>query len=160
METSPLPSDDLSELERRLSAWQPSTVGLASDSMLFAAGRASARGGKAWVAWPIVSGSLALAAVVLGVLLAAERTDRLALVRELHQGSHDSAPASIPVLVETPATEALAPDGYLALRRQWEKEPRDWAIESPGPDRAPKRPASPELPIPRAWQPGGPSEPL
>jgi len=160
METSPLPSDGLNELERRLTTWQPSTAGLASDAMLFAAGRASVRGGKACVAWPIVSGCLALAAVVLGVLLAGERTERLALVRELHQQPHDSASDSIPVLVETPATEALAPDGYLALRRQWEEGPRDWAIDPPGTNRAPKRPASPELPIPRAWQPGGPSEPL
>jgi hypothetical protein len=97
---------------------------------------------------------------VLGVALVAERTERLALLSELHQRPPESAPALVPVLVETPATEGPAPDGYLALRRQWEQHPSDWVTEPADTDRAPKRPAAPERPILRAWQPGGPSEPL
>src|SRR5260370_11387639 len=118
MEIPDLPADDLNELERRLSAWQPSTTGLAPDAMLFAAGRATARAGKAWLAWPVLSGGLALAAGVLGVWLAAERSERRALLRALQQRTPKAAPAYTPVPQETPATQAPAADSYLGLRRQ------------------------------------------
>ncbi len=49
-------SDDLKELEQRLATWSPAKDGLDPDAMLFAAGRASARHGKTWLAWPIASG--------------------------------------------------------------------------------------------------------
>jgi hypothetical protein len=160
METPPFSSDDLNEVERRLSAWQPSTAGLASDAMLFAAGQASAKRGRAWLAWPIISMSLTLVTVALGVALAAERTERLALVRELGQRPDGSPAALGPVVFETTATEAPAPDGYFALRRQWEQAPRDQEIGLPAPDRSSKTPVTPEQPILKAWQPGGPLEPL
>jgi hypothetical protein len=160
METPGLPADDLNELERRLSTWQPSTAGLAPEAMLFAAGRASVRGGKARLAWPVGSACLALAVVALGVWLAAERSQRRALLAALHQRPAEPAAAFPPVPDEKPTTEPPAPDSYLNLRREWERDSGSWAIRPAAPRRAPKRPASPERPILRAWQPGGPSEPL
>ena len=160
MDTTDFPAHDLNELERRLSQWRPSTTGLAVEAMLFAAGRASARGGKAWLAWPILSGCLALAILVLGFQLAAERSQRHALAQKLDQRRPDPAPAPAPVPNDTRATEAPAPDGYLGLRREWEKHSGNWAFRPAAPGRAPQRPASPEQPILRPWQPGGPPEPL
>jgi hypothetical protein len=155
MDAHSLPPDDLNEVERRLSAWQPSAAGISPDAMLFAAGRASARGGKAWLAWPVVSGCLALTTVALGVWLAAERSERLALLRALERRPPEPAPAA----VETPASEPPAPDSYLTLRRQWEQHPGDGAIR-PGPGQTPRHQAAPEVPILRAWQPKGPVDPL
>jgi hypothetical protein len=156
MDTPDLPTDDLNDLERRLAGWRPSTAGLAPDAMLFAAGRASAQRGKAWLAWPILSGCLALAAVILGVWLAAERSERRALLQALDQRPSQPAPAKVSVPNETRPTEPPAPDSYLSLRRAWEQHPSDWANRPVPPARAPKRPTSPERPIPRAWQPPGP----
>jgi len=153
MDTPDLPADDLNDLERRLAGWRPSTVGLAPDAMLFAAGRASAQRGKARLAWPILSGCLALAAGVLGVWLASERSERRALVRALEEQHPRPAPANVPAPNETRPTEPPAPESYLSLRRAWEQHPSDWANRPVPPVRAPKRPASPERPIPRAWQP-------
>src|SRR5437868_12025833 len=104
--------------------------------------------------------SLTLVTVALGVALVAERTERLALVRELGQRPDGSLTASSPVVVETTATETLAPDAYLALRRQWEQASRDQELGRPGPVRSLKASVSPERPILKAWQPGGPFEPL
>ena len=147
--------NDLNKLEQRLAAWEPASAGLDPEAMLSAAGRASARGVKAWLAWPILSGCLALAVLALGAWLAAERADRLRLLAELSHRPVETAPVSTPVPDETPTTEALAPDGYLALRREWELHPDD-ALRPAAPGQAPKRPASPEPSILRAWQPDGP----
>src|SRR5438445_38546 len=144
--------DDLTELERRLAAWKPAHDGLDHEAMLFAAGRASARPGGGWLAWPILSGSLALAAVALGVWLAAERSERLAPLRKLVE----PALASTPVV--TPMAEPLSPNSYLSLRREWEQQAGDWLNRSTA--AVPKGPAFPEPPILRAWQPDDPSDPL
>jgi hypothetical protein len=153
MDTNASRPDDLNPLEKRLAAWQPSTAGLAADAMLFAAGRASGR--KTWLAWPVVTACLALAAVALGAWLAAERSERLALLRELQQRPPEPALVSTPDPALTPAPEAPAPDGYLALRREWEQHSGNDAT-APAPGLAPRGPAYPEVPILRAWQPEGP----
>ncbi|HMF16429.1 MAG TPA: hypothetical protein VKE98_04445, partial [Gemmataceae bacterium] len=71
MDTLPS-SGDLNDLERRLSALQPSIAGLDGGNMLFAAGRDSVRPGIGRLVWPVLSGCLALAALVLGVGLLQE----------------------------------------------------------------------------------------
>src|SRR5438552_19059242 len=88
---SPHP-DNLKDLERRLAACAPATGGLDADAMLFAAGRASARRGAARFVWPALTASLAALVVVLGIRLANERSERLALVQRLRPES----PAVLP----------------------------------------------------------------
>jgi hypothetical protein len=152
-------SDDLKKLEARLANWKPAPEGLDPESMLFAAGRASARGGKAWVAWPITCGCLVLAVVGLGARLSAERSERLALLREIQQRSPEATLASTPVLDE----QALTPpgtDSYLVLRRELEQQSGEWMARSAEPGEVPKKSGTPEPAILRAWQPGGPPEPL
>lgn len=153
-------SDDLNEMERRLAGWSPTQEGLDPDAMLFAAGRASVRGGKSWIAWPIVSGTLALVTAALGTWLAAERSERLALLREIQQRYAEIAPISPPVKMQTSTPEKPAPGGYLVLRREWEQQPGDWLIKPSAQGEMPNRSALPESEILRAWQPHGPHEPL
>jgi hypothetical protein len=155
--------DDLRKLEQRLAGWKPTPEGLDLEAMLFAAGRASARHGKAWLAWPIACGCLALAVVVLGAGLATERSERLALLREIGAATAKQefrAPLSAGRgSDETPVTTPPGPDSYLVLRREWEERHGDWA-NRPGPSGRESKPASPQPTILRAWQPGGPPEPL
>src|SRR5207253_534507 len=116
MDTHTPRPDDLNDLEQRLSAWRPSAAGLDADAMLFAAGRASAR--RAWLAWPVISACTALLAAALGVWLAAERAERLALVQQIRQQARVPAPAPpVSAADEPPTEEAPAPDSYLAVRR-------------------------------------------
>jgi hypothetical protein len=152
MDAPDFPTDDLNELEQRLAAWRPSTTGLAPDAMLFAAGRASAGGGKAWLVWPLLSGCLALAAIVLGVWVAVERSERRALLQALDQRLPAPGPANSPGPEKTRPTGPPAPDSYLSLRREWEQLSGDWAIGPAAPGKTPRRPASAEKPILRAWQ--------
>ena len=156
--------DDLRKLEQRLAAWKPTPEGLDLEAMLFAAGRASARGGKAWFAWPIASGCLALAVVALGAWLMAERSERLALLREIGEVT-DKERLRAPLSGgrssdETPATIPLGPDSYLVLRREWEERPGDWANRPRPLGSESTQPTSSQPTILRAWRPGGPPEPL
>jgi hypothetical protein len=152
MDAPDFPTNDLNGLEQRLAAWRPATTGLAPEAMLFAAGRASARGGKTWPAWPILSGCLALVGVVLGVWLAVERSERRALLQALEQRPPAFAPGKVPIPEKTRRTRPPASDSYLSLRRQWEQVPGDWALKSPAPGKTRKRHGSPEKPMLRAWQ--------
>src|SRR5713226_4058012 len=117
--------DDLNEMEQRLAAWSPAKDGLDPDAMLFAAGRASARHSKTWLAWPIASGCLTIVAAALGAWLAVERSERLAILQEIHAQLAELAP----VPGDTPAPESLAATSYLVLRREWEQQPGDWSIK-------------------------------
>jgi len=109
----------MSDLERRLSEWRPSTAGLDADGVLFAAGRASVRPGWGRIAWPIVSGCLALLTATLGVGLSQERAARLELTARLHDPKPPvvTAPSPMPEPYEAPSTEPPAADSYLAARR-------------------------------------------
>ena len=133
--------------------WQPSGAGLTPDAMLFAAGRASARWGKLRLVWALATVCLALSVGVLGVWLASERSERLALLHEMKRRPAEPAPGTEPL----PTTETPAPDGYLALRRQWEEHPGEWTSQ-PGSGTSSKPSAAPERPILRAWQPNGPPD--
>ena len=83
------PPDDASDWERRLAGLAPAADGLDDAAMLFAAGRASARPGPARFFWPAL-------AVVLGVWLAAERSERLELARQLRAAPAALAPPPSP----------------------------------------------------------------
>jgi hypothetical protein len=151
--------EDLTNVERLLASWKPAPDGLDHEAMLFAAGRASARSGKSWVVWPTLAGCLALTAIVLGAWWSAERTQRLALLHELQSRAPSPAPVYNPTFDSAPPAEALAPNAYLALYHEWQKNPLDWPIAtvaSPGGSNAPAT----DLPIPKAWQPHGPPDPL
>jgi hypothetical protein len=122
--------EDLNELERRLSAWQPSSDALDADAVLFAAGRASMWPGPARFVWPALSALLTALAVVLGLSLVNERNERLDLARQLHERpivpavNPSPAPNSVPT--QSPGLEEPMPDGYLASRRALEKGLDAW----------------------------------
>jgi hypothetical protein len=109
MDTDRRPEDDLSGIERRLAAWQPATPDRGADTVLFAAGRASARGGRA--AWAIAA-SFAVAAVALGVWGSLERSARLELAQQLRK----PAPISTPSDVRPSPEERPPPGDYLTAR--------------------------------------------
>jgi hypothetical protein len=119
MDTLPSSSGDLNELERRLAEWRPSSAGLDTDRMLFAAGRNSVRPGWGRIAWPILSGCLALVASTLGLGLVHERTARLDLAAQLdkRQPAHVPPPADNMPQPEAPSPEPPAANSYLATRR-------------------------------------------
>lgn len=132
MDTHSHRPEDLNELERRLSAWQPSSAGLNADAVLFAAGRASVRPGPARIAWPAFTALLTVLAVVLGLWLAAERSERQALAFRLRERPPAPAvnpsppPAANAEPVESPTADEPAPDSYLASRRALEKGLDAW----------------------------------
>jgi hypothetical protein len=114
-----IPQDDLTDLERRLTALRPTAQALDRDRMLFEAGRASARGeGRAWV---LSAAASALMVVGLGVALARERSRALGLERDLIAAGE--VPAAPPIAVTAAPREPsppveVAPDSYLALSRR------------------------------------------
>ncbi|HTU93724.1 MAG TPA: hypothetical protein VMF69_26830 [Gemmataceae bacterium] len=124
--------EDLSALEHRLSAWQPNSAGLDADAVLFAAGRASVRPGPARFAWPALTALLTALSVVLGLWLADERSERLALARSLRTTSPapvvnpSSPPAANAAPPELSGPDELPPDSYLASRRALEKGLDAW----------------------------------
>jgi hypothetical protein len=156
MDAQPSPSDDMNDLESRLSAWRPSTASLDADGVLFAAGRASVRPGWGRIAWPVVSGCLALLAGVLGVALSQERAARVELAARLNEPRPSVAPApsSGPEPFETPSLDSPPADSYLAARRALAGDPDSWlAAVKTEPEGAP----SPSRPI---WKAGSNSDVL
>jgi hypothetical protein len=136
-------SEDLNELERRLSAWQPDSEGLDADALLFAAGRASVRPSKLRLAWPALTMCLAGLAIVLGVCLKAEHGERLALIRQMRQPP--PAPPATPAFASgvSPApSEDVSPSGILATHRALERGLDDW------PEQAMVRAETPAVPLP------------
>ena len=75
----PDPENDLTPLERRLTAWQPAAGGLNRDHVLYSAGRASALAEARARLWKLATAASLLAAATLGTLLARERSQRTAL---------------------------------------------------------------------------------
>ncbi len=154
MDTHPFHPDDLNDLECRLAAWQPSAAGLDADRMLFAAGRASAPVARGRPLWPIVSACLALVCVFLGARWTAERAERLALATELQHRPAVSVPAPAPeaVAVEPTSPELPPADGYLAIRRRWERDPNSLLVMAVPMEKSSQPSLAPEPPITRAWQ--------
>ena len=133
--------EDLSNLERRLAGWQPSSEGAAAeaDRMLFAAGRASAA--RFRVLWPAAAACLALLSAGLGAWVASERGQRLVLARQLQE--REVQPQPVFVQRESVPPEPLPAQSYLVLRQSLEQDPEG---ESPRvtPEPAPGPP--PEAP--------------
>jgi hypothetical protein len=139
-------SDELNEIERRLTLLRPASGGLDRDRMLFEAGRASARAeahGRAWAGAVAASMVVALA---LGFGLARERTLRLGLERAIAARTPEARPAPpIP-------TREIAPDSYLALTRRALAGLDDSPRSARRPPEAAPDPTPPPL---RAWSPAG-----
>jgi hypothetical protein len=129
-------SEDLNALERRLSAWKPASEGLDADAVLFAAGRASVRPGPTRFAWPALTVGMTAVSVFLGLCLADERNERLALARWLRERppSPTANPSPLPaanIAREEPLySDELPPDSYLATRRALEKGLDAWPIRA------------------------------
>ena len=149
-------SDDLNDLERRLSDWRPASAGLDADGVLFAAGRALVGPGWGRIAWPVLSGCLALLAAVLGADLSQERAARLELIAQL-RGQKPAAVASkppAPEADETPSPEPPAADSYLAAHWALASNPDSWlAVQS-------KISEGPSPPDPLIWKAGSPPDVL
>jgi hypothetical protein len=114
MDSQPDSTGELTDLARRLAQWQPSEAGLASDQMLFAAGRASG-----WAGWPIATAGLGVLAVMFAIGLVRERASRLDLVARLEEVSlpNGPSPASAPVSSDSPPEGLPSPGSYLAARK-------------------------------------------
>jgi hypothetical protein len=129
-------SEDLDALERRLSAWEPSSEGLDADAVLFAAGRASVRPKPTRFAWPALTVLMTALSVVLGLSLADERNERLALTLRLQERPPAPAvnPSPLPaanIAPEEPLrSDELPPDSYLVSRRALEKGLDAWPIRA------------------------------
>jgi hypothetical protein len=133
METHSDRPEDLNALERRLSAWQPNREGTDADAVLFAAGRASVRPSPVRFVWPALTALLTVLSVVLGQWLADERSERLALARQLGERSPapvvnpSPSPASKTVPVESfEPDDEPPPDSYLISRRALEQGLDAW----------------------------------
>lgn len=113
--------DDLSELERRLSASRPAAEGLDADAMLFAAGRAA---GSSRLLWPALTGFFAVLALALGGWAMAERAERLASVPPPSRPA-EARPEPAPPPVESPEPQRSA-DEWLTARRALEEGLEAW----------------------------------
>jgi hypothetical protein len=112
MDTHTNNTGDLSDLERCLASCEPARDGLDADSMLFAAGRASARPGKAHYLWPALTTSMAALALVLGIWLALERAERQSLARLLQEAT-GPRPTPAEVKPEPPSADQPPHSGVL-----------------------------------------------
>jgi hypothetical protein len=139
--------DELTPLERHLAACRPTTTGLDTDAMLFAAGRAAAKPGPARYVWPALACGFAVLSVVLGGGMMHERSERLALAQGVNPHSSLEAPVFVPAVAPSPE---LAPDSYLAARRLVERDADAWP---PRRDATPGTGAEspPPAPVFRAW---------
>jgi hypothetical protein len=108
--------NDMTAFERRLAAWRPSGSPLARDRMLFNAGRATALDESRIRYWRLTTVALILVTSGLGVLLAQERSQRLALqtASAFRSRSAETAPI-VSSSAPAPAFEPLAPISYFAL---------------------------------------------
>jgi hypothetical protein len=139
---TPRREEDLSEVERRLSGWQPAAGNLDADAMLFAAGRAAGRRGRrAWLAWALCA-LLAVQAAGLGAWGLSERGERLALAGRLRDGTPaaDVSASRAGTELSEPAYTP-SPEDYFHLRRREEQGQSRWLTSLPFPEtRAPGPP--------------------
>jgi hypothetical protein len=143
----PFPEGELTELERRLSAWTPSVAALGRDRLLFEAGRASARSeARAWLSTATAAGLAALA-IGLGGWAVREHARRTALELALAERSRAlevanarrRPPAPPPIPVDTPA-----PESYLVLSRRLATEGLDEPEPPSSPPSRERGPATPD----------------
>jgi hypothetical protein len=132
MDTHPDRTDDMNDLQRRLSAWQPAALGLDADAMLFAAGRASVIRGPSRFMWPALVGLLSVLVVFLGAWLAVERDTRISLARQLRRQMPVTSPSLAPtptVPAESVTDDADSPDSFLTARRAYDQGLDAWPPE-------------------------------
>jgi hypothetical protein len=141
--------NDLSELERRLVACQPSAAGLDADAMLFAAGRASVRPGRARYLWPALTAGLAAFAMVLGTGWAVERGERLALLVERRNPAPPPTPLPPPAPPEAPTAQQPASTSVLSWHTMLEHGLDDWPPPPPPDGRSGPSPDEPVLRVGR-----------
>jgi hypothetical protein len=150
MDPPPPCPDDLNDLERRLSGWRPSAAGLDAGAMLFAAGRTSVRPSAMRFVWPAVTAVAAAVALALGVQLAAERSERLALVQQVHLLTRTQpVPAAVPSPVESPSADSLPPNSFLAFHRVLDRGLDAWPAASTPAAPAPANPNPPVIRVGR-----------
>jgi hypothetical protein len=105
---------------------------LDADGVLFAAGRASVQPGLARFVWPTMTVLMTALSVVLGLWLADERDQRLALVHRLQERvlapavNPPSPPAKNTEAEESPQSDELPSNSYLASRRALEQGLDAW----------------------------------
>jgi hypothetical protein len=148
MHTHPDNPDDLGDLERRLSGWQPGAEGLDADAMLFAAGVAAGKAGRGRIVWPALCGVLAILAAGLTTWALVERAERATLAELLRQRPEPPG-TSPPALSPLPES---SPEGYLALRQRLDRETATWLAPPEVPDPPAPGPPPPEPAILRAGQ--------
>jgi hypothetical protein len=148
---TPRREDDLSDVERRLAGWHPGSAGPDADAVLFAAGLAAGRRGRA--IWPVSCVLLALLAAGLGVWGLSERAERRALADRFREQAPEPSPSPTTAIAELPEPSYTpSPDDYFHLRRSLEQDPGRWpATPSPAGTQVPG-PPPPEPSIPRAGQ--------
>jgi hypothetical protein len=149
----PYREDDLNEIERRLSGWQPATENLHPDAMLFAAGQAAGRRSRILLFWPAACVLLALQAAGLGVWALNEHAACQALARRLEQPGPENRPPSEMAAAREPAfSYRPSPEDYLSLRHALEQDASGWlsAPTPTGPLALASPPARARIPTPRA----------
>jgi hypothetical protein len=120
--------------------------------MLFAAGLAAGRRGRARLLWPAACALLAVLSAGLGAWGVSERAERLDLVERLPERA--PAPDAPPATAVVPESSyEPSPDDYFHLRRRAEQDPGRW-LDSPPPE-GPQGSPPPEPPIFRAGQRDG-----
>ena len=124
--TSPRHEDDLSQFERYLAGWRPSSDGLDADSMLFAAGQAAGRRGRSQLLWPMLCALLTVQAAGLGVWGLSERAERQALASRLPERAATQSASPATVAAARESSYEPSPVDYLSTRRQMEQDPNGW----------------------------------
>jgi len=117
MHNDSFPSDDLSELECRLSSWQPTGDALGAEAMLFAAGQGSRQGlirGRRL--WATLACTMTVLCMGLSAWLMVERTERQHLEGLLAQRSRPVAPGPSDFIV--PPNPDVPAENYLMLRNR------------------------------------------
>jgi hypothetical protein len=152
-EHPPQHDDDLSDCERRLAGWHPASAGLDADAMLFAAGRAAGRRGRARLLWPALCVLLAVQAAGLGVWGLSERAERQALASRLPEPA--PAPGAPSVTAVAASSYTPSPEDYFHLRRRLEQDPGRWpASPQPAGPRGKEPPPGPPPPEPAILRAG------
>jgi hypothetical protein len=129
MDIYPHSENDLTDVESRLSAWQPDGDNLHADAMLFAAGLAAGRAGRSRFVAVTVCGLLGMFAVGLGVWGFRERAERQALAAVIRERAGTNGP--VHVQVQEVPTSPLPPGDYLSRRRSMELEQDRWLVLGP-----------------------------
>jgi hypothetical protein len=149
MDTPNCPLDDnLSDVEKRLRAWQPAGTGLDADAMLYAAGKAEARGAvRGRAVWLMVACVLGISTAGFGSQLLVERAERQALAHEFRLRSGRPVPPVAPLPEVPRGGQTMPENGYLGVRNLvLEKGVEAWPVTNLPPDN-PQDPPVPHLPV-------------